>query len=162
MFDHDSSDKSDVVQIENNESDTKFESEDLAEKVDITEKNPWEVESIQEFSFLNCPECPFRTKAKEIFQNHAVENHPKSFILFDSKTRPKDEKLPGAKEDVIESIKETDEILKNIESPALLDFFADQVAEKVAFKIEVCISTKTEYLYDLFLYVHCTMNIDVP
>ena len=42
------------------------------------EKNPWDVKNIQEFSFLNCPECNFKTKTETIFQDHAVENHTKS------------------------------------------------------------------------------------
>ena len=44
--------------------------------------NPWQVESIQEFLFLKCPECPFDSKEEETFQDHAIENHPLSFILF--------------------------------------------------------------------------------
>ena len=50
------------------------------------EKNPWDVENIQEFSFLNCPECDFKTKTETIFQDHAVENHTKS-RLQDISTR---------------------------------------------------------------------------
>ena len=45
-------------------------------------ENPWDVDSIQAFSFLKCPECIFDTKEEEIFQEHAVENHPLSFVLF--------------------------------------------------------------------------------
>ena len=81
--------------------------------------------------------------------------------LHEEKTRPKDEKLPGAKEDVIDSIKETDEILKNIESPTLLDFFAEQVAEKVANKIEVCIMFHKNRIF-IGPFLICTINIDVP
>ena len=44
--------------------------------------NPWKVDSIQEFSFLKCPECTFDSKEEETFQDHAIENHPLSFILF--------------------------------------------------------------------------------
>ena len=44
--------------------------------------NPWQVDSIQEFSFLKCPECTFDSKEEETFQDHAIENHPLSFILF--------------------------------------------------------------------------------
>ena len=44
--------------------------------------NPWQVDSIQEFSFLKCPECTFDSKEEESFQDHAIENHPLSFILF--------------------------------------------------------------------------------
>ena len=50
------------------------------------DSNPWDVENIQEFSFLNCPECSFKTKEDNIFQNHAVSNHPLSSILFNSKS----------------------------------------------------------------------------
>ena len=47
--------------------------------------NPWHVDSIQTFWFLKCPECNFYSKKEEIFQDHAIENHPKSWELF-SKT----------------------------------------------------------------------------
>ena len=48
----------------------------------MTTYNPWNVDSIQDFSFLKCPECPFDAKQEDIFQNHAIENHPLSFVLF--------------------------------------------------------------------------------
>ena len=38
--------------------------------------NPWQVKSIQEFSFLKCPECAFDSKEEDTFQDHAIENHP--------------------------------------------------------------------------------------
>ena len=44
--------------------------------------NPWEVENVQAFSFLKCPECIFDAKEEDIFRHHAVENHPLSFVLF--------------------------------------------------------------------------------
>jgi hypothetical protein len=44
--------------------------------------NPWQVASIQAFLYLKCPECPFDSKTKDTFQNHAIENHPLSFVLF--------------------------------------------------------------------------------
>ena len=46
-------------------------------------QNPWTVESIQAFYFLKCPECDFDTKEENSFENHATENHPLSFVLFD-------------------------------------------------------------------------------
>ena len=46
-------------------------------------KNPWKVESIQEFSCLKCPECVFFTKEENDFENHAMANHPLSAMLFD-------------------------------------------------------------------------------
>ena len=48
----------------------------------MTTHNPWQVESLQDFSFLKCPECTFDTKEEIIFQDHAIENHPLSFVLF--------------------------------------------------------------------------------
>ena len=44
--------------------------------------NPWQVESIHEFYFLKCPECDYSHREEQYFQNHAVENHPLSFVLF--------------------------------------------------------------------------------
>ena len=49
--------------------------------------NPWLVENIQTFSFLNCPECMFKTKTEDTFKNHAVGNHPLSCVLFDQSTK---------------------------------------------------------------------------
>ena len=45
--------------------------------------NPWDVESIKDFYFLKCPECDFNTKEENSFENHARDNHPRSFVLFD-------------------------------------------------------------------------------
>ena len=45
-------------------------------------ENPWLVENIQEFSFLNCPECAFKAKEENVFQDHAVKNHSMSHIYF--------------------------------------------------------------------------------
>ena len=44
--------------------------------------NPWKVDSIEAFSFLNCPECMFRTKEENFFGFHAARNHPLSIAFF--------------------------------------------------------------------------------
>ena len=44
--------------------------------------NPWQVESMDVFACLKCPECVFTTKEENIFQDHAVENHPLSHVLY--------------------------------------------------------------------------------
>ena len=46
------------------------------------ESNPWQVDSIQDFSCLKCPECAFYSKEENRFQDHAIQLHPLSFILF--------------------------------------------------------------------------------
>ena len=47
------------------------------------QENPWLVGSIQSFIFLNCPECDFKTRKKDYFQNHARHKHPLSKVLFE-------------------------------------------------------------------------------
>ena len=44
--------------------------------------NPWQVESIEAFYFLKCPECTFYAKDDTAFHLHAVENHQLSFVFF--------------------------------------------------------------------------------
>ena len=46
------------------------------------EDNPWNVESLEAFTFLKCPECIFDTQKEDIFQYHAFENHPLSIAFF--------------------------------------------------------------------------------
>ena len=45
-------------------------------------QNPWQVNSIQAFVYINCPECSFKTKEEGFFQDHAVASHPMCFPLF--------------------------------------------------------------------------------
>ena len=47
--------------------------------------NPWQVDSIQEFYFLKCPECSFDTKEEKYFHEHALQNHPLSIVFFGTK-----------------------------------------------------------------------------
>ena len=44
--------------------------------------NPWNVDSIEAFTFLKCPECLFDTKEETHFLEHAFENHPMSSVFF--------------------------------------------------------------------------------
>ena len=41
-------------------------------------RNPWLVDDLDDFYFLCCPECTYKSKDDEAFMDHAVENHPKS------------------------------------------------------------------------------------
>ena len=49
---------------------------------DTMSQNPWQVDSIEVFYYLKCPECKFDTQEEVTFQDHAVSNHPLSFTLF--------------------------------------------------------------------------------
>ena len=42
------------------------------------EGNVWNVKSIYEFYFFNCPSCPYRNECKEDFVNHSFTSHPES------------------------------------------------------------------------------------
>ena len=46
------------------------------------DENPWQVDSLQDFLYLKCPECTFDTQEEENFEHHALENHPSSFVFF--------------------------------------------------------------------------------
>jgi hypothetical protein len=48
----------------------------------MMDSNPWQVDSIDEFYFLKCPECMFFSQEENDFKGHAIENHPMSNILF--------------------------------------------------------------------------------
>ena len=70
--------------------------------------NPWQVDTIQAFWFLKCPECTFDSKEEEIFLGHAAENHPLSYVFLDTyvlldKTQKIDPKM--VENDILNSIK---------------------------------------------------------
>ena len=46
--------------------------------MEVHGRNPWLVEDLDDFYFLCCPECTYKSKDDEAFMDHAVENHPKS------------------------------------------------------------------------------------
>ena len=41
-------------------------------------ENPWNVNSIFDLQFYNCPSCPFKIQAKQTFIFHAFDRHPES------------------------------------------------------------------------------------
>ena len=63
--------------------------------------NPWQVESLDAFSFFCCPECVYRAKEPNSFQVHALQNHPQSATLFNHH----EDDLPSFKDD-LDSIKD--------------------------------------------------------
>ena len=47
-------------------------------------ENPWSLlSSLQELTFIRCPECIFQAKEEEEFKNHALNCHPNSVTFFD-------------------------------------------------------------------------------
>ena len=41
-------------------------------------ENPWNIHSIYELQYFNCPSCTFKNHLKQEIINHACEIHPKS------------------------------------------------------------------------------------
>ena len=71
--------------------------------------NPWQVESIHEFSCLKCPECGFDTKEENLFENHATENHPLSFVFFVKKSDEEEFNKNRVKEEPISDSSDMEE-----------------------------------------------------
>ena len=53
--------------------------------------NPWNVDSIEAFTFLKCPECLFDTKEENSFLEHAFENHPMSSVFFGKRLKKEED-----------------------------------------------------------------------
>ena len=80
--------------------------------------NPWQVDNIQEFYFLKCPECDFMHKEENDFQNHAVGNHPLSVTFF------------GEADMTIEKIGIFDDCNEENESNDALNTVKEEILEK--------------------------------
>ena len=65
----------------------------------MEEVNPWLVDSIMDFTFFCCPECHFRSKIENIFQEHALQSHPQVRYYFETsfKTRIFDDNQSSSK-----------------------------------------------------------------
>ena len=92
--------------------------EDLEE---LTEEmlNPWQIQSIYDLQYFNCPSCAFKNHSKQEFINHAYEMHPKSFnYLYNVKDDSlKDIIFPNN----VEKIKEESDLEKITDDPLKLD-----------------------------------------
>ena len=42
----------------------------------VKQENPWDVTSIFDFAYFNCPECDYKHQDKQDFVSHASNNHP--------------------------------------------------------------------------------------
>ena len=76
--------------------------------------NPWLVENVQAFSFLNCPECIFKTKTEDMFKTHAVSNHPLSCMLFEKSTKTMIKEEPMSELELEQIEEESDKTLEEL------------------------------------------------
>jgi hypothetical protein len=49
---------------------------ELVNMVQQNAHNPWVVDTLEDFLFFCCPECPEQSATKDLFINHALFNHP--------------------------------------------------------------------------------------
>jgi hypothetical protein len=47
--------------------------------------NPWNVVSLQEFLFFNCPDCDFSCQDESLFHSHAIKNHEQVVTMTHNK-----------------------------------------------------------------------------
>ena len=45
-------------------------------------ENPWDVESVFDYLFFNCPTCFYKSSLKQNFVNHSFHTHPESIDYF--------------------------------------------------------------------------------
>ena len=45
------------------------------------ENNSWDVKSLYEFQYFNCPGCNYKHPSKQEFADHIVDNHPEYLTL---------------------------------------------------------------------------------
>ena len=98
-------------------------------------RNPWLVEDLDDFYFLCCPECAYKSKDDEAFMDHAVGNHPKSKAssVFSEeelelsrkrtvvKYYPKGKNLLLAEEKLAKPTKKLKKVVKVISTPKNVD-----------------------------------------
>ena len=105
--------------------------------------NPWQVESVEAFLVFWCPECPFLSKEKEYFEDHAKKNHPLSFELFkkefgveDGMTINRRIKIPLIKTEECES-EITKEGNSQLSNATETDYYSDNPKDVASSEFEV-------------------------
>ena len=49
-------------------------------------ENPWNIQSLYEMQYYNCPSCEFKNQSKQMFVYHAFEFHPNYVHLWSNIT----------------------------------------------------------------------------
>ena len=58
---------------------TKIDLEDDSKVIPfIPDENPWDIRSIYELQYFNCPKCSYKNNSKQEFIQHAYEDHPEA------------------------------------------------------------------------------------
>ena len=119
-------------------------------------QNPWNVDSIEAFTFLKCPECNFDTKEEDNFQDHAIENHPMSFVFFQKQLK---EEPFDIKEEYPENKPENNlDYIENHEYKYTVEAFSLMQNEENILP-KVYRSTRYVFIYCLWLQIEFYVNL---
>ena len=101
-------------------------------KMKAYSRNPWLVENIDDFNFLCCPECAYKSKDEDAFIEHAFDNHPKSkesLIFRDAEEESSEKKTIQNEKKVVKVISPPPKNVANINMPEREDCEKNQVVE---------------------------------
>ena len=69
-----------------------------------TSENPWNVENVEDFLYFCCPECDERNQSKDLFLQHAFDNHPNSKHSLLKASSPNKVKIEDNEESITSEI----------------------------------------------------------
>ena len=86
-------------------------------------ENPWDIYSIFELLFYNCPSCEFKHNSKQTFVDHAIENHPEATNGF---TNIKDGSLADVEWNLLFQIKVEEEEEDQMDENKIFSHFDEE------------------------------------
>ena len=97
--------------------------------------NPWQVENLEGFMYLCCPECAFKSKTEPSFKEHALKNHPQCKVFFEHDIMPDEEEdsfliMPSTLSPELESIKCEPDLGDDEKEPDLIDEAIEEIEKK--------------------------------
>ena len=94
-------------------------------------ENPWQVNSIEAFAYLKCPECDFDSKAESSFKSHAIKTHPLSRVFFGNAMVDNDTKVTILKYDPNDIDNHIQENYEDLQLTSTNSFEIDIVKEEI-------------------------------
>ena len=118
------------------------------------DSNPWQVDSIQTFYCLKCPECMFFSHEEFNFKHHAMENHPLSYLLFGKSENNEEMAQHEEKSDIDENYENV--LSTSINSNSLIE---NTMIEKESFDSEIKVNNDLKLIEMNGEYFVPTMNL---
>ena len=118
----------------------------MASSVKVEYENPWNIQSIYELQYFNCPSCDFRDCSKQTFVNHAFKDHPEA---VDFLTNLQDDSLSDVVIDIpanITYVKSEANVTEPIVEIETVEKENDTESEETAFQCFSCGKTYSSVL----------------